>query len=218
MDMRNPNLRSHLVRTLTTPLAIASMLAVALPIGSVSAATYSSRYRSGIDDYEACASGLLEVGLSAEDVATACGAALYPRDLSECVVEINDETAIEADDALFGCRRVRRPIDLATCVVEINDGASEETAALSVLDFCRRSLLPLRFSACVVGIRDEVELSTLEAMSNCIAAVSRPRNVLPSFVPIEEGIPTTPSRIELDTPDDLDQDFIPPAPEPLTEP
>jgi molecular chaperone DnaK (HSP70) len=55
-------------------------------------------------------------------------------------------------------------------------------------------------------------------MSNCIAAVSRPRNVLPSFVPIEEGIPTTPSRIELDTPDDLDQDFIPPAPEPLTEP
>jgi hypothetical protein len=38
-------------------------------------------------------------------------------------------------------------------------------------------------------------LSITEAMQDCIAAGRRPREVLPSFVPIEQGIPTTPTRI-----------------------
>jgi hypothetical protein len=113
------------------------------------------------------------------------------------VGRIGDDTGIAAAAALDGCRRARRPIDLASCVVNINDGASDETAALTVLDYCRRSLLPLRFSACVTGVRGEDTLSTTEVLDSCIAASSRPRELLPSFVPIEEGVPATPSRITI---------------------
>jgi len=167
------------------------MVAILLPIAPASAAQYYSEYRAREVDYQACTRGLIDTGITVEDAATACSAALAPHDISECVVQINTETAIAATDALTGCRQVRRPIELAVCVVSINTN-TQNAVPLNVLDNCRRSLLPVRFSNCVVGVSLETALPPEVAMSNCIAAGDRPRNVLPSFVPSSEGIPTTP--------------------------
>lgn len=224
--MRNPNVRSHLLRLSSLPLAMAALVAGLLPVNlaeaSPSTSSYSSTYRAKPRHYAACAAGLTESGISEAEAAAACGGALYPRDLSSCVGRIGgDDAGITATDALESCRRARRPIDLASCVVNINDGASEGTTALTVLDYCRRSLLPLRFSACVTGVRGETALSTADLMQDCIAASSRPREVLPTFVPIDQGIPATPSRI--DVPDETQPAeplFTPQSPEiePQTEP
>ncbi|NJO40351.1 MAG: hypothetical protein HC769_05055 [Cyanobacteria bacterium CRU_2_1] len=215
--MHDSNLRSLIVHLPAISLIAAGLAAVALPIESASAASYTP-YRSTEEDYQACAAGLLGTGLSEEDAAVACAAALYPTDLSTCVTRIDTDTSIEAIDALSGCRQVRRPVDLATCVVDINSSASQETAALEVLDYCRRSLLPLRFSNCVVGLRTEITFSTTDAMVNCIAASSRPRDVLPNFIPTDQDLipleiliqnrqeesletpPETPSEIPSETP------------------
>lgn len=193
--MQNFNLRSSILQRSALHLVVAGFVATVVPVRSAVAATYSSTYRAKPEDYEACASGVIGAGASSEQAAEACAGALYPEDLSICVSEIAGDAGINAVDALNGCRRVRRPVDLASCVVDINSAASEGTVALNVLDFCRRSLLPLRFSACVVGLRNEISFSTAEAMTDCIAASRRPRDVLPSFVPIDQGIPSTPSLI-----------------------
>lgn len=174
---------------------LTGLLATVLPHSLASASTYSSTYRAKPQNYAACAAGLVDAGIAPEDAANACSGALYPADLSRCVTRINDDSSIAATDALSSCRQVRRPVDLASCVVDISDIASEEAISVSVLDFCRRSLLPLRFSACVVGLQNEIAYPVSEAMLDCIAASSRPREFLPSFVPIEQGIPATPSQI-----------------------
>lgn len=202
---------SHLLRLRQSaiPVMVAGLLAVVFPVKPATAffldAFESSPYRTDPDDYRICASELLGLGLTEERVSEACAAALYPRDLSECVTAIDGDTAIESGEALEGCRLVRRPVDLAECVLQIGESASTGTVALDVLNYCRRSLLPLRFSACVVGLQEEIPYSTAEAMTDCIAAIRRPRNVLPSFVPIEEGIPSTPSSVDSEPlfPDDL---------------
>lgn len=217
--MRNSNIQSRLLRLSSVPLAMAAVLAGLLPVNLASASpstsSYSSTYRAKPRQYAECASGLIGVGIAEVDAAAACGGALYPAELSSCVGRIGDGTEITAPDALSSCRRVRRPIDLASCVVSINDGASDGTTALTVLDYCRRSLLPLRFSACVTGVRGETVLATADVMQNCIAASSRPREVLPTFVPIDQGVPVTPSRV--DVPDSTEPAplFTPP---PETEP
>lgn len=212
--MRYLNLRSNVLRLAAVPLATAGLLSVLLPVQPSSAVDIfsgSSKYRSNPRQYQECASDLAAAGLSSESVAEACAAALYPTDLSTCVSRIDEGTTIATDEVLSGCRRVRRPVDLASCVVNINEGIPEGTDTLSVLNNCRRSLLPLRFSACVVGLRSEIDFSVETAMSDCIAASSRPRGVLPSFVPIEDGIPTTPSRIEDNTlfPDEAPGGLVP---------
>ncbi|WAL59731.1 hypothetical protein [Thermocoleostomius sinensis] len=194
-------------------LLMASIFSVLLPVNPAVAATSISNYRSRPRDYAVCASGLVGAGVSEAEAAAACGGALYPRDLSACVTRISNNETIAATNALSSCRRARRPVDLASCVVSISDGVSDETTALTVLDYCRRSLLPLRFSSCVTGVRGETALSTAEIMDRCIAASSRPRSVLPNFVPIDQGIPATPSRI--DVPDEPEPLFAPP---PATEP
>ncbi|GAB4242177.1 MAG: hypothetical protein Kow00121_68100 [Elainellaceae cyanobacterium] len=220
--MRKFNLRSPILRVSAIPLTIASLFAAVLPSSSASASTYSSTYRADSEDYQSCASGLLGAGISPEAAAEACSGALYPEDLASCVTRIDGGTAIEASNALSGCRRVRRPVDLASCVVDITNIASEEAIGDVVLDFCRRSLLPLRFSACVVGLRDEIAYPTDEAMLDCIASSNRPREFLPSFVPIEEGIPVTPSQIDLqEDPEPLlapAPDTVPPQEQPLQDP
>jgi hypothetical protein len=211
--MQHFSFRSHLLRLSSLSLTLAGVVSVLWPISPATAATYSSTYRSKPRDYATCASGLVGAGVSEAEAAAACGGALYPRDLSACVTRIGGDTAIEASTALSNCRRARRPVDLASCVISISDGASDETTALTVIDYCRRSLLPLRFSACVTGVRGETALSTAEVLQNCIAASSRPRTVLPSFVPIDQGIPATPSRITV--PEEPEPLFTPP---PATEP
>lgn len=150
-------------------------------------------YRSSAEAYEDCAAGLLGTGLLPEQTAEACAGALYPKALSACVTQIDFETELTAEDALFGCRRVRRPQELASCVVGITQISTVGTSPLDVLTYCRRSLLPVRFSNCVVGIASQVTaFSTTEMMTNCIAATSRPRQVLPNFIPSGQEVPLQP--------------------------
>lgn len=176
------------------PALIGSCLLAALPIPASAATYYNPRpYRSSVRDYDSCAAGLLDTGLSSEDVAAACAGALYPQALSSCVATIDAETEIAAADALAGCRRVRRPQELASCVVGITGISTDGTEPLEVLDYCRRSLLPVRFSNCVVGLANQIAaFSTTEMMTSCIAASSRPRQVLPSFIPQGDAIPLQP--------------------------
>jgi hypothetical protein len=189
--MRYFGFRFQATRFASIQLALAGMVSVLLPIAPANATQRYSEYRAQEVDYQACARGLVDTGITAEDAAIVCSAALAPSDLSDCVIQIKAETAIVATDALTGCRQTRRPIELAACVVNINAN-TQNAVALNVLDNCRRSLLPVRFSNCVVGVSLETALPPELAMSNCIAAGDRPRNVLPSFVPSSEPIPTTP--------------------------
>ncbi|NJR64434.1 MAG: hypothetical protein HC772_02485 [Leptolyngbyaceae cyanobacterium CRU_2_3] len=112
-------------------------------------------------------------------------------------LNIDTATVLTSADALSNCQRVRRPVELATCVVDIGaiDSSSETASLLNVVDHCRRSLLPARFSACVVGLRSQVDFPTETALSNCIAATNRPRNVLPDFLP-GTGTPTEPPSVQ----------------------
>jgi hypothetical protein len=197
LDSRSPNRilsKAHLIRLSVTQLATAGLLAAALP---VTALTYDSTYRSTSRDYGTCVTQIKGTGVADADAATACGAALYPKDLSSCVVNIDTKTALTGTDALSNCRRVRRPVELSTCVVDIGaiDSSIETASLLNVVDHCRRSLLPVRFSACVVGLRSQVNFPTETALTDCIAATNRPRNVLPNFLPGTE-LPTQPPSVQ----------------------
>jgi hypothetical protein len=201
MDHTNLSLRSlDRSRFSLKTGAVLSLLSVgfaltALPTRPSQAATYynPAPYRSSVEHYEECADELLGTSLEAEETAAACAAALYPKALSSCVTVIDSETELTAEDALFGCRRVRRPHELARCVVGITEISTEGTAPTDVLTYCRRSLLPVRFSNCVVGLTTQVTaFSTTEMMTNCIAATSRPRQVLPNFIPSGQEVPLQP--------------------------
>lgn len=157
-------------------VATGLVLAMALPS---TAATIPSSYRN---QYRGCAGRLLSVGISPEAAASACAESLRPRDLSRCVVEIEQETAIAAEDALSTCRQVRRPNELATCVVGISRN-SQDDAIPSVLNYCGRSLLPERFAECVVGLRVEADFAPTDAMDTCISAGDQLGNVDPNFIP-----------------------------------
>lgn len=143
------------------------------------AATIPSSYRN---QYRGCAGRLLSVGISPQSAASACAEALRPKDLSRCVVEIEQETAIAAEDALSTCRQVRRPNELASCVVGISRN-SQDDAIPSVLNYCGRSLLPERFAECVVGLRVEADFAPTDAMDTCISAGDQLGNVDPNFIP-----------------------------------
>lgn len=165
---------SSLVRCATVALTAASLGLLTLP-------ATSAETRISSQDYESCAGALRGASIADADAAAACAGALYPRDVSNCVVRVKDGSTLAAADILTACRRVRRPIELAACFNDI-DADSTATEA-EVLNSCRRSLLPDRFSDCVTGLRRNIELSTAEALQTCIAAGDRPQNVLPSFVP-----------------------------------
>lgn len=182
--------RAH--RAASLLLAIGGLAALAVPIAPAQAQSTDSDYRARTRDYQICVAQLQEAGVVEAAAADGCAAALAPRDISECVTTISADTPIVAADALTNCRQVRRPVDLATCVVDIS-AVTENAILADALDSCRRSLLPRRFSNCVVGLSLETALEPSVALSTCIAAGDRPRNVLPSFVPSSEGIPTTPS-------------------------
>jgi hypothetical protein len=215
--------RSSFARLAAVHLAVAGLLAAAVPTAPASATYYApTPYRASKGDYQACANGLSGTGVTDADAAAACAASLYPRDLSRCVTRINGGTAIKADDALSGCRRVRRPTDLATCVVDISTSGKVEEAALNdVLDNCRRSLLPLRFSNCVVGLKREIDFSIADAMTDCISASNRPRDVLPSFIPTGQPLPDTvptPEPLMQSTPAPIQPAPVQPTPQPTPPP
>jgi hypothetical protein len=225
--MRNPDMRLRrfdrktlkIAHVATLPLLVVGFVVGGLPARPAQATYYNPRpYRSSERDYQRCAAGLLETGLQAEAASAACAGALYPRALSSCVTIIDSETELTATDALSGCRRVRRPHELASCVVGITGISSEGTAPGDVLDYCRRSLLPVRFSNCVVGLASQVQVSTTETMTTCIAATNRPRQVLPSFIPQGEEVPLQPLPETGITPDPVLNQPVPSDPIPTTTP
>ena len=197
--MHNQGLRSHFIQLSTIPLTAAGLLALSFPAVGIVPLT---RTKPRTVDFQACASNLIEAGISEIDAAAACSDTLYPRDLSRCVTRIQGGTEILGADALFGCRRVRRPIELASCVIDIDD-ERDDAVPLEVIDYCRRSLLPERFSACVVGLSRETDLTTVAVMDTCISAIDRPPpEVLPTLDPPEpeENLrftPLTPSESPL---------------------
>ncbi|MBP0016611.1 MAG: hypothetical protein J7647_03535 [Cyanobacteria bacterium SBLK] len=172
-----------------------SALSIAMPSEAFDFDIFSRRYRHGqfTEEFEECATVLLEVGVREDQTAIACSEALEPTHLSECVSNIDTETVINELYALFACFRVRRPLELAECVVTIHDNVLEtraelagnitvaatdlEPLALSTLDHCRRSLLPKRLSACVVGLSQQIPLTPAQALDTCIEAEDFPREL-----------------------------------------
>lgn len=169
--------------------AVKSALTASAIFAGLSGSIWSTPSAEALDlfwidrnEYEECAADLLGLNLEAADIADACASGLHPDELSACVVDIDQETAIEPQTALSGCKRVRRPDDLATCVIRV-DANTSGVASLEALDHCRRSLLPLLFSDCVVGLRSEMAgLEPLPAMNVCISADDRPIEYRPDFV------------------------------------
>jgi hypothetical protein len=187
------NLHMMNLRRLRLPVAqivTASLIAIALPIAPAKALFGGAR-----NPYESCAAGLTRAQVSAAEAASACGQALKPDDLGTCVNRIADEK-VSGADALLVCRQVRRPVEAASCVVGIRRGVSD-TAIVDVLDSCRRSLLPQTFSDCVVGLNSQLKVGGKQAIASCLDASDRPRDLLPTFIPLgnEIPIPITPSLI-----------------------
>lgn len=152
---------------LTTPvLAIVGCLAIMIPAPGMAVAV------SNANDYRVCTAQLLDLGLTPQSASRGCAKALRPRELSGCVVRINQQTQISAVDALSSCEQARRPKDLSTCVVAISRNTQEAVQA-TVLNYCGRSLLPERFAQCVVGLRSVTDIAPTQAMDTCIDASDR---------------------------------------------
>jgi len=132
------------------------------------------------DEFEICAEELQEAGLSPDEASAACTDALRPKDLSLCVLSMNQEVGVPAEEGLYHCYRDRRPLELATCVVEINDFLEADDTGM-IVENCRRSLLPLRYSECVVGLTNVVEevIEPVAAMEECISADAFPSALTP---------------------------------------
>ncbi len=171
-------------------IVTASLIAIALPMAPAQALFGGAR-----KPYESCAADLTRAQVSAADAASACGQALRPDDLGTCVNRIADQK-VSGADALSVCRQVRRPVEAASCVVGIRRGVLD-TAIVDVLDSCRRSLLPQTFSDCVVGLNRQLKVGGKQAIASCLDTNDRPRDLLPTFIPLGNPIPipTTPSGV-----------------------
>lgn len=143
------------------------------------APSFSARASVG-DEFRVCAEELQEAGLSPDEASAACADAIRPKDLSLCVLSMNQEVGIDANEALSNCFRDRRPVELATCVIEINDFLETDNLT-PIVENCRRSVLPLRYSDCVVGLTDtaEEEIAPQKAVEDCINAEDFPRALRP---------------------------------------
>ncbi|MFW6367837.1 MAG: hypothetical protein ACOCZG_01635 [Halothece sp.] len=132
------------------------------------------------DEFRVCAEELQEAGLSPDEASAACADAIRPKDLSLCVLSMNQEVGIDANEALSNCFRNRRPVELATCVIEINDFLDSDNLT-PIVENCRRSVLPLRYSDCVVGLTEtaEEEIAPQKAVEDCITAEDFPRALRP---------------------------------------
>ncbi|AMW30921.1 MULTISPECIES: hypothetical protein [Arthrospira] len=132
------------------PLTVVSLLWAMIPVKS--AAQGFPSYRLTVEaDYARCVRELEDAGVSPRATATACGMAIRPTSIGECVTLITRDAGIAGDEAVLGCMSVRRPQELANCVVNITRSNSEANA-LTVLEGCGRSLLPERYASCVVGM------------------------------------------------------------------
>lgn len=153
-------------RKLWIYLATTQLLGCSLLIAIPETATAQVNRKS----FRICSRDLLSLGLSEEEVANACGAALRPKDLSKCVTKIYDNTTTEfpAEKILLNCQQVRRVDELGTCVGKINRSLKDTSNEATVLESCRLSLLPESFSSCVIGLSTNLELSTEELLTTCL--------------------------------------------------
>ncbi|MDR9402932.1 MAG: hypothetical protein RI580_05770 [Halothece sp. Uz-M2-17] len=128
------------------------------------------------DEFKICAEELQEAGLSPDESSAACADALRPKDLSLCVLSMNQEVGIPAEEGLYNCYRDRRPLELASCVVDINQFLEGDDIGI-IVENCRRSILPLRYSDCVVGLTNAAEetIDPANAMEECINADTFPQ-------------------------------------------
>lgn len=181
--LSNPTFRNHTLQLCASPLAVAGLVAIALPTPPAVAYT----------DFQICAAQLVRFASVAPERATvACANALRPADYSRCVLTMSLRTPAITNDALTACTRVRRPVDLSTCVVDITN-RSRDSQVPSVLEYCRRSLQPIRFSECVSGLTREVDFATSKALDACITAEDYPTQLFPNFVPPPSSQPTLPT-------------------------
>jgi len=130
--------------------------------------------------FQVCAEELEQAGLPSDQVAAACADALRPKDLSLCVLSMNQEAGVSAEEALFNCDRDRRPLELATCVLDLNEFLEVNDLGL-IVENCRRSLLPLRYSECVVGLTNTPKqaIAPVEALDQCLSAEAFPESLTP---------------------------------------
>lgn len=187
----NPNMlrpiARRFARSLTSSLALGScftLLAIQVPAQAGQWWQFQSPMERSQPNYEQCASQLLNHDLDEDTIALACATAFSPTELSACVSEIDNATAISAADALDACREVRRPQELSSCTVRI-DADFTPDQPLKVLDSCRRSLLPVEFANCTIGIENHILMDVDTAMATCLDASDRVRDVFPTFIPTD---------------------------------
>jgi hypothetical protein len=161
------------------------------------------RPAAALNQFDVCVNDLIGSGIPGEQAGTACSDALIPKELSQCVSIIKNNTPVPPEDALKACYQVRRPVDLGNCVADIYNATlksyvsptankevdsseititKEESPTLGALDSCRRSLLPARHSECVIALSRDVQNTTpVKAMEICLSAEDFPRDIFPSY-------------------------------------
>ncbi|MEM6611778.1 MAG: hypothetical protein AAF652_05885 [Cyanobacteria bacterium P01_C01_bin.72] len=126
----------------------------------------------------ACADSLISSGVAELAASSACADAIDPKNLANCVEQIETETSVEGSEALQACYRVRRPAALADCVTTVSDSLELGKSDLA-LDSCRSSLLPERYAECALDLADVSEISGEEVLKSCLAAEITPGEVSP---------------------------------------
>ncbi|MEM9808290.1 MAG: hypothetical protein AAF959_23750 [Cyanobacteria bacterium P01_D01_bin.56] len=135
-------------------------------------------YGATDDDYGECVTDLIDVGVESSQAAASCAGARLPGTLSNCVVDVSQDTGITATDALEGCERSRRPDEVADCTLDIHDALLDQPS-VSALEHCSRSVLPERYGTCVVELSDAAQLAVDAALDRCIRAGYRPWTTAP---------------------------------------
>ena len=135
-------------------------------------------------DYGRCADDLIALDIEVDTAAAACALAFRPTEVSNCVTDVVFISDVSPVSALSACSRDRRPDEVAACVTNIHQWLVIPSSQL-VLDRCHRSLLPEQYADCVIGLTAELDYTTEESLSRCIAAGYRPENIAPTFIPTE---------------------------------
>lgn len=175
--------KGQALRLSASLIAIGGFVVASLP-GSPAIAIDDSQ-----GDFNRCASTLIGLSLSPEDVIDACSRTLNPEALEECVSRVSSR-GYAAMDALNACRQVRRPKDMAFCVTNIQTRL-QDAVATDVLDNCRRSLLPIRYANCVTGIaQGTTDVASSSVLNSCNDGGYFPREVDPTFIPYSANEPS----------------------------
>ncbi len=189
-------------------LRLTSSVALSLSLWGLSLPVQAELDPTAKNQFDVCVNDLVRSGVPAQGAAVGCSDALIPKELSECVTQINSTTPISGLDALKSCYQVRRPVDLSNCVSDIYratpiaslanaDSKTEptepvdtatppetppETPLEALLNSCRQSLLPGRHSECVIALsRDVANTTPVQAMETCLSAEAFPRDLFPAF-------------------------------------